>query len=76
MAAITRSRATPAFTVRMTITPVVVGEKAWAWAADEVVMVVAPVRFMGVQDVAGRDIGVAPDLPAGFRPLPVSHYPR
>src|SRR5215467_9119370 len=44
MMAMTCSRVTPAFTVRMTITPVVVGEKAWAWATDELAMEVAPVR--------------------------------
>src|SRR5258708_764454 len=44
MMAMTCSRVTPAFTVRMTIAPVVVGEKAWAWATDELVMEVAPIR--------------------------------
>jgi hypothetical protein len=34
---------TPAFTVMMTITPVVVGEAACAWARDGWVMQVAPV---------------------------------
>ncbi len=40
----TCSRVTPAFTVRMTITPVVVGDKAWAWATDELVVEVASIR--------------------------------
>src|SRR5215467_11336815 len=44
MTAMTCSRVTPAFTVRTTITPVVVGDKAWAWATDELVMEVAPIR--------------------------------
>src|SRR5262245_8562653 len=44
MTAITCSRVTPAFTVRMTITPVVGGETACAWATDGWVMEVAPVR--------------------------------
>src|SRR6266478_7737611 len=44
MTAMTCSRVTPAFTVRMTITPVVVGEAACAWARDGWVMQVAPIR--------------------------------
>src|SRR5262249_31473582 len=44
MTAMTCSRVTPAFTVRMTITPVVVGETACAWATDEWAMEVAPIR--------------------------------
>jgi hypothetical protein len=40
----TWSRVTLAFTVRMTITPVVVGELACAWATDGWVMEVAPIR--------------------------------
>src|SRR5437868_929421 len=44
MTAMTCSRVTPAFTVRMTITPVVVGELVCAWAADGWVMEVAPIR--------------------------------
>src|SRR5947199_10530337 len=44
MTAMTCSRVTPAFTVRMTITPVVVGEGACAWATDGWAMEVAPVR--------------------------------
>ena len=44
MSAMTCSRVTPAFAVRITITPVVVGEEAWAWATAELVMDVAPVR--------------------------------
>src|SRR5215813_3578122 len=42
MTAMTCSRATPAFTVRMTITPVVAG--VTVWAADELLMEVAPIR--------------------------------
>jgi hypothetical protein len=44
MSAMTCSRVTPAFAVRMTITPVVVGEEAWAWATAELVIDVAPIR--------------------------------
>src|SRR5215471_19093998 len=44
MTAMTCSRVTPAFAVRMTITPVVVGEEAWAWATAELVIEVAPIR--------------------------------
>src|SRR5262245_17674559 len=44
MTAMTCSRVTPAFAVRMTITPVVVGEEAWAWATAELVIELAPVR--------------------------------
>src|SRR5262249_1515098 len=44
MTAMTCSRVTPAFTVRMTITPVVVGEIACAWATDGCVIEVAPIR--------------------------------
>src|SRR5215470_13339822 len=44
MTAMTCSRVTPAFTVRMTITPVVVGEVACAWATDGWTMEVAPIR--------------------------------
>src|SRR5882757_11315397 len=44
MTAMTCSRVTPAFTVRMTITPVVVGEVACAWAMDGWDIEVAPVR--------------------------------
>src|SRR5258708_1894569 len=40
----TCSRVTPAFTVRMIITPVVVGEMACVWATDGWVMDVAPIR--------------------------------
>src|SRR6266404_5626801 len=40
----TCSRVTPAFTVRMTITPVVVGEMAGVWATDGWAMEVTPVR--------------------------------
>ena len=50
--AMTCSRVTPAFAVRMTITPVIVGAKAcgagwgfdWVWATDRSVMEVAPIR--------------------------------
>jgi hypothetical protein len=45
MTAMTCSRVTPAFTVRMTITPVVVADKACAWAADVLVMEVTPIRI-------------------------------
>src|ERR1700730_9873997 len=44
MTAMTCSRVTPAFTVMMTITPVVAGEAACAWARDGWVMQVAPIR--------------------------------
>src|SRR5438445_13784576 len=44
MTVMTCSRVTPAFTVRMTITPVVVGETACAWATDGWAMEVAPIR--------------------------------
>src|SRR5258708_14277577 len=44
MTAMTCSRVTPAFTVRMTITPVVVGEMACAWAVAGSAMEVAPIR--------------------------------
>src|SRR5882672_1539282 len=44
MTAMTCSRVTPGFTVRMTITPVVVGETACAWATNGWAMEVAPTR--------------------------------
>jgi hypothetical protein len=44
MTAMTCSRVTPAFTVMMTITPVVVSEVACAWATDGWAMDVAPIR--------------------------------
>src|SRR6516164_8377308 len=44
MTAMTCSRVTPAFAVRITITPVVVGEVACAWATDGWAMEVAPIR--------------------------------
>src|SRR5665213_362087 len=44
MTAMTCSRVTPAFTVRMTITPVIVGEAACAWAADGRATEAAPIR--------------------------------
>src|SRR5262245_13855130 len=44
MTAMTCSRVTPAFTVRMTINPVVVGETACVWATDEWAMEVAPIK--------------------------------
>src|SRR6516162_3638287 len=45
MTAMTCSRVTPAFTVRMAITPVGVGEVACAWAMDGWDMEIAPVRI-------------------------------
>src|SRR5665213_1811062 len=44
MTVMTCSRVTPAFTVRMTITPVVAGEVACAWATDGWAKEVAPIR--------------------------------
>src|SRR5258708_39524950 len=44
MTAMPCSRVTPAFTVMMTITPVVVGDMACAWATDGWAMEVAPIR--------------------------------
>jgi hypothetical protein len=44
MTAMTCSRVTPAFAVRMTITPVVVGEMAGAWATDGWAMEVPPIK--------------------------------
>jgi hypothetical protein len=78
----------PGFTVRMTITPVVVGKVAWAWAADGWVMEAAPVRVRAIARTPRRIafiglvsrimavtlfVGIAsPDL----RLLPMSDYPR
>src|SRR5262249_49225305 len=69
--AMTCSRVTPAFTVRMTITPVVVGEVVCAWAADEWDIEVAPTRVRVSAKATLRiafidlGIGVAPDLQIG-----------
>src|ERR1700740_133351 len=74
MTAMTCSRVTPAFTVRMTITAVVVGEVACAWATDGWVMDVAPMRVRVSARTAlriafiGLDISGAPDLLLGCKP--------
>src|SRR5262244_1465836 len=72
MTAMTCSRVTPAFTVRMTITAVVVGEVACAWATDGWAMEVAPIKVRVSAKTTlrsafggsglGLDIGVAPHL--------------
>src|SRR5882757_271178 len=56
MTAMTCSRVTPAFTVRITITPVVVGEVACAWATDGWTMEVTPI---GVRVSARRTLRIA-----------------
>jgi hypothetical protein len=44
MTVMTCSRVTPAFTVRITMTPVVAGDVACAWATDGWAMEVAPIK--------------------------------
>src|SRR5262249_30914765 len=74
MTAMTCSRVMPAFTVRMTITPVVVGEVVCACAVvDEWDMEVAPTRVRVSAAATLRiafidlDIDVAPDLQVGCK---------
>src|SRR5689334_177932 len=66
MTAMTCSRATPAFTVRMTSTPVVAAAvTVWAvWAADELLMEVAPVRVR-VSATRALRIGLVAPITAG-----------
>src|SRR5437764_5808793 len=54
MTAVTCSRVTPAFTVMTTITPVVEGEMACAWAKDGKAVEVAPVRVRASATTALR----------------------
>src|SRR6266496_1650830 len=66
MTPMTCSRVTPGFTVRMTITPVVTGEMACAWASDGLAIEVAPFKVRmsarATFRIALIGIGGAPDL--------------
>src|SRR5262245_37971751 len=68
MTAMTCSRVTPAFAVRITITPVVVAEEAWAWATAELVIELAPMRIKVSAKTKLRDafIVLASTIMAGF----------
>src|SRR5258707_9753955 len=76
MTAMTCSRVTPAFTVRMTITPVVVGEVACAWARAGWVMEVAPIRVRVSAKAMLRIafIGLASPITAVIFVLLDNHY--